>query len=460
VDSKRYFTKRFFIAKVIILLVYLCYTESVSADAPPRYVFYFIGGGLGAAQRQIAEYFYQDLDRKNATKKLFMNSLKYAALINTASANSRIPDDAASASALATGNKTNNGRISTLPGGGVYARTILESASYNGFGTGLITAAKLTEPAAAAFVSHNNDKTRQDDLAVQIASSSIDFFAGGGYSHFASRQGEYIVGRSDGQNLVAKMGGRGYYTFIGADSSNKFRSVQNPKVFAAFTPGHLPFEIDRQKLQYPENIPSIKEMLEKAIQVLSVRERFLIVINGGLIDKALEKHDIVSALNEIVAFDKAVEVAYNFLKQHPYTTLLIVTGDREVGGLAVNSDSLNFAAVKNCTISIVDGIPTLIEDPFTSFDVIINKYLGLDNLNSKDLNDLRKLYDRKDVAGFNNIVTDIFANKVGVTFASNGSTAEQIPVSIEGQFDYTFQGYMDNIDLPRFMARAMSINLY
>ena len=87
-----------------------------AASDAPKYVFYFIGDGLGASQRQIAEYYKQEVTGdKNV--KLLMNTFPVAGINTTHSSDSLVTDSAAAGTALATGHKTNNGVISKLPDG-------------------------------------------------------------------------------------------------------------------------------------------------------------------------------------------------------------------------------------------------------------------------------------------------------------------------------------------------------
>ena len=97
---------------------------SISAFAEgPKYIFYFIGDGMGAAQRQISEEYKKGVMNKDG--KLLMNSLPFSAITTTYSADTLITDSAAAGTALATGHKTNNGVIAKTPKG-ENLKTLLE----------------------------------------------------------------------------------------------------------------------------------------------------------------------------------------------------------------------------------------------------------------------------------------------------------------------------------------------
>ena len=80
---------------------------AATSFAQAKYIFYFIGDGMGAAQRQIAEEYKKGVMKEDG--KLLMNSLPFSAITTTYSADTLITDSAAAGTALATGHKTNNG---------------------------------------------------------------------------------------------------------------------------------------------------------------------------------------------------------------------------------------------------------------------------------------------------------------------------------------------------------------
>merc|ERR1712020_320140 len=73
--------------------------------------------------------------------------------------------------------------------------------------------------------------------------------------------------------------------------------------------------------------PSIADITKKAIQMLSknTEKGFFLMVEGGRIDHA--HHDVWAntALDETIAFDKAIETAFNMTNSQE--TLIIVTAD-------------------------------------------------------------------------------------------------------------------------------------
>ena len=81
--------------------------------AAPKYVFLFIGDGMSTPQRMVAEEF----SRATGTGPLAMNALPYQCTTRTRAANAVITDSAAAATAIACGEKANNGALGITPDG-------------------------------------------------------------------------------------------------------------------------------------------------------------------------------------------------------------------------------------------------------------------------------------------------------------------------------------------------------
>lgn len=126
----------------------------------------------------------------NKDGKLLMNSLPFSAITTTYSADTLITDSAAAGTALATGHKTNNGVIAKTPKG-ENLKTLLEIAQDQGRATGLVTTTRITHATPAVFASHNMDRDDENGIAEDYVKSNVDYFAGGGYRHFAGKTADF-----------------------------------------------------------------------------------------------------------------------------------------------------------------------------------------------------------------------------------------------------------------------------
>ena len=63
-------------------------------------------------------------------------------------------------------------------------------------------------------------------------------------------------------------------------------------------------------------------------------KQFFIMVEGGLIDHSLHANDAGTSVKEIINFDQAIRVAYDFYLKHKDETLIVVTADHNTGGMA------------------------------------------------------------------------------------------------------------------------------
>lgn len=309
-------TTRLFTYILILLFALPC----LGAQAPKN-VILMIGDGMGVAQISLAR-----LSLGASSQPLFMDTLPYAAFVNTQSANAVVTDSAAAGTALATGYKTNNGMISVLPDG-TPVETILESAVKLRKAVGLVTTTTITHATPASFGAHVNSRGDEGDIAIQYIEKKIDVLLGGGRAMFAPKTSK------GGRDLLGEAERAGY---VIVDSRDSLLSARGSKLLGLFQDGALTTDP-------PE--PTLAEMTEKAIQVLSAdNDGFFLMVEGGQIDWRCHDNDRVGTIKQVLQFDLAVGKALDFAR-HNGNTLLIVTADHETGGLAITgNDSISWGS--------------------------------------------------------------------------------------------------------------------
>lgn len=463
------------------IIISLVVTGCVFAENSPKYVFYFIGDGMGAAQRQIAELFVQT-QRNCPSSKLVMNTFPVAGIITTHSSDTLVTDSAAAGTALACGYKTNNGLISQLPNG-EDVRTLLEEAEEKGMATGLISTTRITHATPAVFFAHHPDRDAENEIAEQLVDADVDFIAGGGFRNFVPKNGTFGKSkREDDRNLLAEMEAKGYKVFLGAenDGFNHYQPQANDKTIALFTGSHIPYEIDR--LNDPKtNIPSLEEMTEKAIDLLSYdQDGFFLMVEGGRIDHACHINDITGNIHDTLAFDDAIQCAYEFYHKHPDETLIVVVADHETGGIGLGYGDnyfLNLGELLDIKVSaedILNGIYEVNGNRQAFLDYVAEN-LGLDNLTEVELAELNSAMDvvdkglREDVpiqkygpsyynppaVAANHIVSER-ANIFWTTYAHSGVP---VPISAIGVGADNFGGFKDNTEMAWAVAQVMNFEL-
>ncbi len=480
----------------VVSLGLVLIASAAFAAGGPKYVFYFIGDGMGPAQRQSAQYFYK-IQTKNPQAKLLMNSFPSSALVTTHSDNTMITDSAAGGTALATGFKTTNGLISKLPDG-TNIKTIAEAAHDAGYVVGLATTARITHATPASFSAHNMSRGNENEIALDQLNSGFDYLAGGGYRHFVAKGNAQGLKskRKDGRDLVAEFETKGYTTFVGDKARDDFRAYQpekGDKVLAPLAYSALGMEIDRRFSRQKENpMPALYELTAKGIQVLTAQEKpFFMMVEAGRIDYAAHCNDAPGTIYDTLALDAAIAQAYEFYKQHPEETLIVVAADHETGGMAmgISLDSkgyfLKLDELLKVKASVEDALalvyPKMIKElpeeskRHQAFLDYAAKKFGLTDLNGRELKQLKSAMSVEDrnqeleVARQTNYgyaytptmiaVAHLVSERARISWTSYVHTSSVIVLSAIGVQAEAFNGFQDNTDVPKIMARAMDVKL-
>jgi len=277
---------------------------NISGSGTIRNVIFLIGDGMGVGQLSAAEYV-------NGQESLSISSMPYKSLVTTYSESAFVTDSAASGTALATGYKTNNGRIS-LSTSGETLTTVVEVAEENGASTGIVSNTRVTHATPACFMAHVSSRGMESAIASQILDSGVDVVLGGGSTYFDSLD----------------TSGAGYTVVTTTDELHDFDSG---KVLGLFAPGYMSYDDYRD----PDVEPSLAEMTDKSIELLSHDpDGFFLMVEGGRIDHASHDNDFDATMSEVFAFDEAVLVALEYASSRN-DTLVLVTADHETGGLMI-----------------------------------------------------------------------------------------------------------------------------
>lgn len=487
-DIKKYLSKGI-IAVLFLALIFSSFTITgnditkgnvveASGEKSPKYVFYFVGDGLGASQRQFAEIFLQE-KTGDKSKKLLINSLPVAGINTTYSSDSLITDSAAAGTALATGHKTNNKVISQTPDGRDL-KTLVEGAEEKGMATGIITSTRLTHATPATFASHNESRYNANEIAEEYLDSGVEFFAGGGYRHFVPEGWKWGKSkREDSRNLLEEFSRKGYKVFESDNKTEDFRNYipnKEDKVIATFDYSHLPYEIDRVN---DNKTPSLAEITQKGIDVLSkYKDGFFMMVEGGRIDHACHANDPVGAIHDTLAFDNAVKKAYDFYKKHPKETLIVVVGDHETGGMGLgfgNGYFLDMKPLLNAKVSIADTVMGAYTNQFDNdrekYFKYISEKLRLNDLTESEKSEIEKamdIVDNKDeerakvYGGYDPVgmaTAHVVSERANIQWTTYAHSGTQIPMSAVGVGSENFSGYKDNTEIAKTMARLLNITL-
>jgi alkaline phosphatase len=301
-------------------------TTAGEEDRPVRGIILFIGDGMGADQRRGAQWLALGQD-----STLAMDGMPVRGMMKTSSADRRITDSAAGATALASGVKTNYEVVGMSPDY-VPVETILEQAKARGWAVGLITTTPLTHATTAAFAAHVSYRYRETEIAKQMMEAGVDVLLGGGENDFLPYgvRGCYpqTGQRGDKLNLVDEALENGYTKVCTRQELLALDTNKTTKLIGFFG--------DEEIIQ-PYS-PTLADMTRVAIEVLSQDpEGFFLMVEGGQIDWEAHDNHALEVMQLTVGLNAAVTMAQVFAVGEP-NTLIIVTGDHETGGMGLNLD--------------------------------------------------------------------------------------------------------------------------
>lgn len=447
---------------------------SVLSFAQAKYIFYFIGDGMGTNQVLASEMYLAELEGRIGRKQLLLTQFPYSGQVATFSASNGITDSAAAGTCLATGTKTNNGTLGLSPQKDTL-RTIAEILQQQGYGIGIMTTVAIDHATPAAFYAKVPDRDQYYEIGTQLAYTNFDFFGGAGFHQPVKQHDKKAPNLYD---LCEEQG----YTFAHgyADAQNKMNA--NKLILTQTTDGidrtkqagSLPYAIDRQ-----EDALTLRQIVSTAIPYLSQKhDRFFMMVEGGMIDYACHGQDGATAIGETLDMDAALEEAYRFYLDHPDETLIIVTADHETGGLAMGNGGyvLNLQTLQNqhCSAWILsDLLSALFKDNTPTWDEVKNllaKQLGFYTsveLTTEEDTLLHNLYNRaiahkngkvktlyKTMDELGNTAIALLNKKAHLGWTSYDHTGHAVPVFAVGIGAERFTGWHDNTEIAPLILKA------
>lgn len=307
---------------VIALVLALLLPGGALAEGAVKNVILLIGDGMGFGQITAARLSLA----QGAYSQLNLDTMPYTGLSINFAANNIITDSAAAATALATGFRTETGRLGVLPDG-TPVQSILLRAKEMGKKTGIVATVSLTDATLAAFLVNADHRAFEREIAAAILAAEVDVLLGGGGDAFGINP---FTKKPKSNALILQALEQGY-TFV-ADRAGLLDMEITPdlKLIGLFIGGDMSFDITRLPTE-----PSLLEMAERALQVVSQEPQgFFLLIEGSRIDRAGHTNSIKELIGEMLMFDQVVGLALDFARANP-GTLVVVTADHETGGLAI-----------------------------------------------------------------------------------------------------------------------------
>lgn len=439
---------------------------AASAEAP-KYVFYYIGDGLGMQPLMTAQAYNRDILKNE--KPLLMLQFPVASWAMTYSASSPITDSAAAGTALATGNKTINGMVGVTPDT-VPVSSVARELKDKGYGVGIITSVYADDATPSSYYAHVASRKMYYDIDVFAAKSGYDFIGGAGLKGLVDKDGNPtdipVIMEQNGVQLVR-----------GADG---IREINSDKVVLLSPEGMPDYNIGYTIDSIPGalTLPLITETCLDHLEKQSP-DRFFMMVEGGNIDHALHGNDAGTAIIEILNFNEALKIAYDFYLQHPDETLILVSADHDTGGMSHVKDGLRYyqyvkvskeefsnyckGILRSRMVYTWDDMKQYLTENFGLFNHIKVSPATEETLKAKfdETFEQRNSADQETLyASFNGFavaVFDIINDATGTIFTTTGHSGNPVPVFAVGVGADKFKSVNNNTDLPVILRSILEL---
>lgn len=465
--------------KLSLLLSFLLLVLSGYAQQA-KYVFYFIGDGMGVNQVQGTELYRGELEGKIGITPIWFTQFPYATTATTFSATNGVTDSAAAGTALATGNKTQNGTIGMKQDLQTEVSSVAVWAKNKGCRVGVTTSVSVDHATPAAFYAHDPSRGSYYKIGTDLYKAGFDFYAGSDFIDPNNKDNK--DGNSENLYTMAEKNGytiaRGYKDYLKkCKKADKMILFQSEKASEKDRTA-IPYAIDRTKDDL-----TLADITRSAINFLSknLSKGFFLMVEGGKIDWACHSNDAATAFHEVADMDEAVKVAYEFYSQHPDETLIVVTADHETGGFVLGTGAykLNLQVLKNQKVS-ESGFTRILNELRKKYNNNVSwekvQQALKENFGFWDKVKLNEKQEERLLAKYNNTFKGkeaklekseyaqdeplaaeakrIIDEIALVGWTSGGHSAGYVPVFAIGAGADLFQGRIDNTEIPIKIAKA------
>ena len=459
-----------------IILFLATLVASVALGSTPKYIFYFIGDGMGMTPVMAAVAYNRAV--YGQPNLPLMMTFPVAGQVSTYSASSPVTDSAAAGTALACGKKTSNGMLGVTPDT-VAVVSIASVLKDYGYGVGLVTNVAPDDATPGAFYAHVANRGMRPEVDRDLASSGFDFLAGSALNGL-KKKGKPTdvldIYRQKGIQVI-----NGYDEYL-ADKPRGGRVVLLDR--KPFQDGNTGYLID----SIPGMI-TLEQMTGACLDHLKnvSPDKFFMMVEGGNIDHALHGNDGATAISEIFNFNNALRIAYDFMLQHPDETLIVVTADHDTGGMSTGNEATGYNAyfdlytnqkVSKEMFSDICKKVIATDSAYTWNDMkaYLEENLGFwkgVKLSDKETEQLHNLFtevferghgeDKKGLYNNFNAFADkvfsVMSTKAGAGWTTPHHTGNPVPVYAVGPGSEIFGCFQDNTEIPRKIARLAGYSL-
>lgn len=462
--------------KLFLTLAAVLFTLQALAQGP-KYVFFFIGDGMGVNIINYTQYYKAAVNGNHGTELLNFAEFPVCGIATTWCSDREVTDSAASGTALSTGSKTNYRSLGNDPEGKPL-ESIAEKARDAGRKVAVITTVGVNHATPGAFFAHQDSRNSYDAISKDLIKAGFDFYAGS----------EIIRGKKEakieGFNPRKEITDAGY-TFAASrnDFLEKYKGADK-MIMIPDKEHQVTYAIDRP---LAEGSPlSLTEMLTSATEFLmkdGCPQGFFLMAEGGRIDNATHGNDAATAVQEILDMEDAIAYAIEFYNQHPDETAILVTSDHDTGGSAIfpkNKEVIKYLDYQKCSSGKMTSIlkkeleKCSYKMGWDDMKAFISEYTGLWSLISvkpEDAKALEELYQNtiakaatgnvSDEWGYNETAAivykaiEILDKYAGITWTTSSHSGSFVPVYYIGPKPELFSQMNDNALLGQRLAEVM-----
>ena len=392
----------------------------------------------------------------------------FTGTVSTFSSNEPIGDSAPTTSTYMTGIPSRAGWVATYPlvdpGNDLYPldstmayqplATILEASRIEkNKATGLVVTCEFPHATPADCSAHYYKRSNYKAIAPQMAYQNLDVMFGGGTGILTDDMKQHF--QNSGTTLIQD------------DRAAMLNYNDDKRVWALFGEKALPFDIDRN----PEEVPSLAEMTQKSLDILSKNENgFFLMVEGSQVDWAAHANDPVGIITEFIAFDEAVGKAMEFAKNDGETAVVILSDHGNSGfsigkkGCKGKSLSHLFGPVSKFKLTssgleaiLIDTKPENMKAKFkeyTDIDITDDELKSL--LSSKNI----KESDYTEVANNptlrNNIIA-IMNSRMCFGFTHSSHTGEEVLLAAYHPDGHVPVGHVKNTDINDYLFKVSGL---
>ncbi|MED4130469.1 alkaline phosphatase [Shouchella miscanthi] len=410
---------------------------SIPSNGPAKNVIFLIPDGFSQSYASSYRFYKED------ALPIWDEKDMLAAMVKTGSNNAAITDSAAAGTALATGHKTDNGVIGLGPDGESLP-TILDRAKENGKRTGLVATSTITHATPAAFAAKVESRGSYTEIAKQMMENeNVDLLFGGGRTEFLPESEGGI--RDDDRNLITYAEESGY-TYLETRRQLRQWEGEGDKVLGLFAEEAL-----EPSLNQRTDEPSLAEMTHTAIDFLSKEEEgFFLMVEGSQIDWAGHDNDPLYAMTDTEAFEEAVKIAVDYADTHE-DTLVVMVGDHDTGGMAVHASEEAHPTMLNQVHALGMDIAEAVTHDYANLEDVLKEKTSFE-WTEEEMDDL------KEAESLKLAINGAISEKTGFGWSSYDHTGIDVPLFAYGAGAESFNGTMDNTDVPKKMLEALGLS--